>query len=709
MQDEPSIFASKNRLEGSLAETPLRALLEPCRRHLVTGTIRVDCHDGRGVLHLRAGVVDQASFGLLVGDAAVVRMSLLRDGMYHVEQRVPDLNGELGTAAALESQTSQVPLAHVMRHCEQNALSGTITVIAGFDRAELRYRAGELVEVAMNGLPDVESLPRIVKWSDARYRLMLEPLSADIAGWPKVSREPTVPFKLEAVPLPPRRMAEGTGRSALVDGLPRLAPGVVPQAAAPVLAKGTMPPPAAPAPRASSPSEVPSASSTTSVATSPTTSAQRPAPATTITTNTAQAARPAPATSPTPSPATSPTLSAPRPAPTPSAARPPAPATAAAATASAAAAEAPTPTTSATRRLGATPESLTSSAVSTLRDTGRYPKEFALQPSAPGPQATPIQPLPPAPAKLFSTTTSSPITLRRDDVVTPPMGLAVPPPIPADAAPRRRARTVPPGPPPRRAGTVPPAAPKALASGPAAGAATVSRAIATPAPAAVTAAMSAGAAALSAGAASASRAVPRRAQTVPPVPPPSRKGAAASATTQAAVATKRPTPPPMPMITPAPGPRPGTVPPELEHPLAVTAAAAPPRARSVEPFGVPALTDVATAPTPPMPVGKRAGTIRPDFTAATTSRSGRLATGSELLAPRASSRSESEGDLWAEPYKKPKRRRFPSLAELTLPGGDPLIDGPVPKISSGSAFTITFVILLLLGGAMLAVGLGIAQ
>src|SRR6185369_8141017 len=118
MSEDLPVFLSRNRLEGSLADTPLKSLLEPCRRHLVTGTIRVDSREGRGVLQMRAGVVDHASFGLLVGDAAVIRMSLLRDGSYQLEQRAPDLSGELGPAAALESDVSHVPLSIVMRHCE---------------------------------------------------------------------------------------------------------------------------------------------------------------------------------------------------------------------------------------------------------------------------------------------------------------------------------------------------------------------------------------------------------------------------------------------------------------------------------------------------------------------------------------------------------------------------------------------------------------
>ncbi len=214
METEVPVFLSRNRLEGSLADTPLKSLLEPCRRHLVTGTVRVDSREGRGVLQLRAGIVDQASFGLLVGDAAVIRMSLLRDGSYTLEQRAPDLTGKLGPAASLESHVNDVPLAIVMRHCEDNALSCTLVVVSAYDRAELRYRAGDLVEVTLNGMPDSDAIVRVVKWNDARYKLQLDPLAPEIEGWPKVGREPTMPFKLERMlppPAKPERMALGSG------------------------------------------------------------------------------------------------------------------------------------------------------------------------------------------------------------------------------------------------------------------------------------------------------------------------------------------------------------------------------------------------------------------------------------------------------------------------------------------------------------------
>jgi hypothetical protein len=240
MSEDLPVFLSRNRLEGSLADTPLKSLMEPCRRHLVTGTIRIDSREGRGVLQMRAGVVDHASFGLLVGDAAVIRMSLLRDGSYQLEQRAPDLSGELGPAASLESDVSHVPLAQVMRHCEDNALSCSVIVVSSYDRAEIRYHAGELTEVTLNGVPDPDAIVRITRWTDAKYKLQLDPLAPEIEGWPKASREPTAPFKLERMPPPPAKLAHGSGPVTTVAPPPGATPTPMP---AMVSEKLTMPPP----------------------------------------------------------------------------------------------------------------------------------------------------------------------------------------------------------------------------------------------------------------------------------------------------------------------------------------------------------------------------------------------------------------------------------------------------------------------------------
>jgi hypothetical protein len=190
---------SKNHIEGSLRETRLGELLEPCGRLLLTGAIRVKTARGTGLVTLRAGAVDEARFAGLRGDAALTEMKQLEDGAYELVQRMPDLRGQLARSAALEGAVPAVPLATIMRHCEHNALTCSVIVVSGFDRGEIVYRAGDIAAVALNGTYDPEHIVTILGWQDARFRVTAPPLDPSIAGWPKVSREPTAPFRLDHI------------------------------------------------------------------------------------------------------------------------------------------------------------------------------------------------------------------------------------------------------------------------------------------------------------------------------------------------------------------------------------------------------------------------------------------------------------------------------------------------------------------------------
>jgi hypothetical protein len=237
------MYVSKNRLAGSLVEAPLEQLLEACHRSLLTGTIRIQVDGKEGVLQIRAGAVDEASFEDLSGDPAVARLKALRNGTYELSQRLPDLSGALGSAAALDGEVSDVPLTAIMRHCEDNALSCTLVAVAGYDRAEIVYRAGDLMSVSLNGKRDDDALLDIAVWKDARFRVQLPPLDPGIDGWPAVRADPTAPFHVEsAAPRAPHASVP----------LAASAPGA---AAAPVVAVAVLPSaPAAASPVAASPS-----------------------------------------------------------------------------------------------------------------------------------------------------------------------------------------------------------------------------------------------------------------------------------------------------------------------------------------------------------------------------------------------------------------------------------------------------------------------
>ncbi len=196
----PRYHVSKNRLEGSLCDTSLGQLLDSCRKHLVTGEIRIVGAGGqprRGHVRVRAGAVDEAQWGELRGDLAVVEMRGLTDGLYELGQRLPDLGGELGEAAACAGELKDVPLAAIMRHCEEQALSCTIAISGVEGSGEISYRAGEIVGWSMNGDSSEDAIVAVTQVRDGHFRVDSPPLALDIGGWPSVSRDPTQPFKIE--------------------------------------------------------------------------------------------------------------------------------------------------------------------------------------------------------------------------------------------------------------------------------------------------------------------------------------------------------------------------------------------------------------------------------------------------------------------------------------------------------------------------------
>ena len=208
---------SRNRLEGSLVDTPFDQLLEACREHLITGTLRISALGREGVVELRAGAVDGAEFGNESGEAALAGLRKARSGEYELTQRLPDMSGLLGSSAQFQGEVRDVPLVQVMRHCEDNALSCNLIVVHEFDRAEIHYRAGEIEQVLFNGKRDDDRIVELVRADHARFRVVAPPLDLGIAGWPSVGREPTRPFKLETAEREHlERAAEAAGKDAVV-------------------------------------------------------------------------------------------------------------------------------------------------------------------------------------------------------------------------------------------------------------------------------------------------------------------------------------------------------------------------------------------------------------------------------------------------------------------------------------------------------------
>jgi len=189
------MHVSRNHLEGSLSDTSLDRVLAACRRHLVTGAIKL--FDGKRTarIELRAGVIDRADV-----DGVVVRAphdELRRfHGEYEIDQQLPDLTGDLGGSALAEGDVSGIPFVALMRHCEHHALTCTITVRSGDQQVDLEYKAGEIGSIFRNGARDDDAIVDALRWTDARFRVAAPPLDLDVEGWPVV-RAATSPFTLK--------------------------------------------------------------------------------------------------------------------------------------------------------------------------------------------------------------------------------------------------------------------------------------------------------------------------------------------------------------------------------------------------------------------------------------------------------------------------------------------------------------------------------
>jgi hypothetical protein len=226
----PTFHVSKNRLDGSLCDTPLEKLLDSCRDHLITGTIRITTQFTDGSIELRAGMIDSARLGDdLEGEPAVRRMKRLGEGMYELTQRLPDLDGILGDAATCEGDLSTTKLVSIMRLCEDQALSCTITIVSAFDRGEIIYKAGEIKGVTFNGHRDDDAIVDITSFRTGRFRIEAPALPDDIDGWPATSKDPTLPFRLHHMAPPPRAPSQ----QPVLASVPRL-PGLTSAPAEPI-------------------------------------------------------------------------------------------------------------------------------------------------------------------------------------------------------------------------------------------------------------------------------------------------------------------------------------------------------------------------------------------------------------------------------------------------------------------------------------------
>lgn len=193
MTTEPAL-----RLEGSLGDVSLDKLLDPCREHMFTGAITVRSGDRLGELALNGGIVDEAKFGDQTGDAAVTALKALKDGKFKVVPRLPDLAFG-GKSVKLEGTIKDAPLAAIMRHAEENALSCTVLVETAAEKGEIKYKMGEIVDVRRNGVKDEDWIAELVGLAGATLAVRAAGLEFSVPGATSVTAAAAAPAAVPVV------------------------------------------------------------------------------------------------------------------------------------------------------------------------------------------------------------------------------------------------------------------------------------------------------------------------------------------------------------------------------------------------------------------------------------------------------------------------------------------------------------------------------
>src|SRR5215471_15147702 len=180
-----------SHIEGSLLTTPLDRVLAACRRSQMTGTIRVEASGRAGQVLLRAGSIARVEIGGWTGPGVLATLRSLRDGRFEIVQRLPD-------AVDDEGDPGDVPISAVLRQCEERALTCSLVVTAGLDRAQIEVRAGVVARVELNGFYIDDALAQIAGWPNARFHVIAPRIELEGAH-----RDEATPLPPPPTPMPP--------------------------------------------------------------------------------------------------------------------------------------------------------------------------------------------------------------------------------------------------------------------------------------------------------------------------------------------------------------------------------------------------------------------------------------------------------------------------------------------------------------------------
>jgi hypothetical protein len=184
------VTTARSHIEGSLLTTPLDRVLAACRRSQMTGLVRVEAAGRAGQVLLRAGSISRAELGGWTGPGVLATLRSLRDGRFEIVQRLPD-------AVDDDGDPGDVPISAVLRQCEERALTCSLVVTAGLDRARIEVRAGVVARVELNGFYVDDALGQVARWPNARFHVIAPRIELETA------RDEATPLPPPPTPMPP--------------------------------------------------------------------------------------------------------------------------------------------------------------------------------------------------------------------------------------------------------------------------------------------------------------------------------------------------------------------------------------------------------------------------------------------------------------------------------------------------------------------------
>ena len=185
------VTTARSHIEGSLLTTPLDRVLAACRRSQMTGMVRVEASGRAGQVLLRAGSIARVEIGGWTGPGVLATLRSLREGRFEIVQRLPEGVDDQGDPGDL-------PLGVVLRQCEERALTCSLVVTAGLDRARIEVRAGVVARVELNGFYVDDALGVVARWPDARFHVIAPRIELEVAH-----RDEATPLPPPPTPMPP--------------------------------------------------------------------------------------------------------------------------------------------------------------------------------------------------------------------------------------------------------------------------------------------------------------------------------------------------------------------------------------------------------------------------------------------------------------------------------------------------------------------------